>query len=306
MKRAPHFHWSLVLWLLITTTGCSITRFAVDSAADAVVPEAVTAIMQENDLEFIKDAIPGNVKLLEGILKLSPDNKQLNEALSQSFLFYALAFVEEDFQQLKDVDPVHASILSERAKKFYLRGRKHGLQTLVHHKAYMANVFGDFNAFEQALVEMEPEDVPGLVYSGMNWLLAITHSMDSPRETIHIGRIKMMIEKAVELDRKFFFGLPLIAMGAFESSIPPALGGRPDEGKKFFEEALVLSERKFLLAQVMYAERYAVQMLDEELFVSLLNEVLQTPDDVLPNYVLPNVIAKTQAKRLISQKDNLF
>ncbi|MGK5091888.1 TRAP transporter TatT component family protein [Deltaproteobacteria bacterium TL4] len=314
IKRAPVKlpAMSLRYLLLMLSVGfvlssCSFTDFAVNTGAEIVVPGSTRAILEETDLEFVKMAIPANVKLIEGILELSPHNKILNEVLAQSFLFYSLAFVDEEYQKLKFSDQEEqAALFSQRAQAFYLRGRSHGLRIFAEHEKFMTHLFGKLESFEPSLQELEKEEVPGLVYLSMNWLLYITHNMNHPQEIIHIGRIKMMIQRAIDLDESFFYGFPHIAMGAFEASIPQILGGNPEKGKQHFERAIELTNGKFLLAQVMFAQSYAVQMLDETLFDQLLKQVLTAPDDLLKEAALPNAIAKVQARRLIQQKNDLF
>ena len=56
----------------------------------------------------------------------------------------------------------------------------------------------------------------------------------------------------------------------------------------------------------MYARTYAVQMQDQPFFEFLLNRVLQTPSDILPEQRLANQVAKIKAKQLLELTDELF
>jgi len=60
------------------------------------------------------------------------------------------------------------------------------------------------------------------------------------------------------------------------------------------------------MAHVLYANHYARQIFDRELFVSTLEKVLDTPADSVPELTLLNTMAKQQAQRLMEQADDYF
>ena len=84
------------------------------------------------------------------------------------------------------------------------------------------------------------------------------------------------------------------------------LGGNPDISRAHFEKALRITHGKFLMVYVYYARSYAVQTQNQALFEELLNTVMTTPIDVLPEFRLGNAIAKEKAKLLLAKKDDLF
>ncbi|MEE8269532.1 MAG: TRAP transporter TatT component family protein, partial [Nitrospinaceae bacterium] len=63
---------------------------------------------------------------------------------------------------------------------------------------------------------------------------------------------------------------------------------------------------KFLMAKVIYAKTYAVQMQDRDLFKKLLNAVLDARSDILPEQQLANAVAKQKAQKLLESADDLF
>ena len=82
-------------------------------------------------------------------------------------------------------------------------------------------------------------------------------------------------------------------------------GGNPEKGKEYFERALELTDRKFLLIQYNYARSYAVQTNDRALFERLLREVIDA-GDISNDNRLPNKIAARRARRLLAQADEIF
>ena len=86
------------------------------STVGGLVDEGFVAFTEEADLEFAEQALPGNLKLLEVMLKNEPDNRRLLRLASEGYSSYALAFLEDD-------NP-------DRARLLYLRGRDYGLRLL--------------------------------------------------------------------------------------------------------------------------------------------------------------------------------
>jgi hypothetical protein len=60
------------------------------------------------------------------------------------------------------------------------------------------------------------------------------------------------------------------------------------------------------MADVYYAEYYARQTLNRDLFVSTLKRVLETSAQVEPHLTLANTLAQRKAKKLLARVDEFF
>jgi hypothetical protein len=114
------------------------------------------------------------------------------------------------------------------------------------------------------------------------------------------------LNKVIELNARYFYGLPHILAGVGLSARPPLLGGNPDKAKAHFQEALKWGERKFFLAQYAFARYYAVRVQDKELFLTLLREILAGNPQALKETCLINTIIQREAASLIQEADDLF
>ncbi len=94
-------------------------------------------------------------------------------------------------------------------------------------------------------------------------------------------------------------------MGGLETVIPASMGGRPEKGKAHFERAIEISDGKFLMAKVYYAERYAKLAFDKELHDKLLKEVLAA-EPVVEGLTLMNTVAQQRARELLAESDDYF
>jgi hypothetical protein len=115
-----------------------------------------------------------------------------------------------------------------------------------------------------------------------------------------LPKVQSLVERVIELDESFYYGASHTIMGALLTVRPPSLGGKPEEARKHFKKAVELGQGQLLTTYVMYAKNYAKQMYEEELFYQLLNTVLDSPVDSVPELTLVNTLAQRQARELIA------
>ncbi len=88
---------------ILLSSGC-VQTIAVTTVG-GIADDGFSAFTEEDDLDFAEKALPGNIKLLEVMLKNNPDNTRLLLLLSQGYSSYALGFLED-----KDPDRARAFI----------------------------------------------------------------------------------------------------------------------------------------------------------------------------------------------------
>src|SRR5262245_40076807 len=95
---------TLILALaILSTTGCSFKRIAVNKVGDALAGGGTT-FASDDDPELIKAAVPFSLKLMESLLAESPKHRGLLFATSSGFTQYSYAFVQEDAEELEGKD----------------------------------------------------------------------------------------------------------------------------------------------------------------------------------------------------------
>ncbi len=60
------------------------------------------------------------------------------------------------------------------------------------------------------------------------------------------------------------------------------------------------------MTQIYYADQYARKTFDKDLFVSTLENVLDTPADKTPELTLLNTVAHKKAKEMLAEVDDYF
>lgn len=281
MIRAASRLFPFVL-LILFITGC--TRLALN-ATSSLIPNLTRAFFEECDLELAKQSLPAELKLMEGLLKNAPQNKEILTALCMGFTGYAMLFVEEE-------DP-------ERASRLYLRARRYGLRAMG-----MENP--DHQAILARLSTMDKERIEPLFWVTMSWNGWINLNLDKPTALGELSLAQECLNRVIEIDPGYFYGSPYIINGSMLAARPKILGGNAAKAKEFFTKAISESKGRFFLAQYYYAKYYAVRVQDKELFLGLIEEVQQAPLDQLKEACLINSAIKEKMKGLKEIADELF
>jgi len=273
--------------------GCSVQKMAIKYAGD-LFDSGVKAIFSETDYEIAKSSIPANLKLLEAIYNVDPENEKTVILLVQGYTGYAMGFVEDE-------DPHRAGMLYKRAFEYGINFLK------TKSKKFSQSLEGEFDKFEKTLRnEFGKEDVPILFWTAMAWGSYVNLNRDDPDAIGQIPKIEAIVKYSIELDESYFYASGDMFLGVLLSARPKMFGGDPEKGKEYFEKCIKISEGKYLLPYVFYARYYAVQVQDRELFDKLLDHVINSPVDLLKGAELLNIIAKKKAERFKNMAEELF
>ena len=284
-RQAALFVIALVL------TGCSIQRLAIQSLTD-VFENGFESLNEESDLILAEQAIGSNLKTIEGVIRSDPENTRLLFLLARGYTGYALGFVE-------DVD-LH------RAREMYRRGRDYGLRILHRKKAFREALDGSFDNFQRALQTLKDEDTPAVFWTAMGWGSFINLSRDDPDALAQMPKVVAMMRFVLSRNEDYYHGGVHLFFGVWFGSRSTLLGGDPDSSKYHFEQSITIGEGKFLLPYVYYARYYAVQTQDRGLFEELLEKVVATSSDVMPEERLANSISKRKAEMYLEEIDAYF
>ena len=273
--------------LLASLAGCASLM---SSAVEGLAGDLSAAILENPDVDMVRDGAPAFLLLMDGLLKSSPDNPVL---LSQAALLnsaYAGAFVTD----------------GERARLMAAKGRSLAERALCVQRQNSCGVaVRSYEEFEQWTATLTKADVPlayGLATAWAAWMQA---NSDDFNAIADLGKVKHLMNRVAQLHESHDYGGPHLYLGVFETLVPPALGGRPEVGRFHFERALALAEGRYLLTQVLFAEQYARLVFDRALHDELLNEVLAAEIDE-PELILLNAVAKLRAMSLLESADAYF
>ncbi len=290
---------------ILILPSCSFKSIALNITAD-LFEEGQSAFEEEGDLQLAEQSMGANLKVLEALLKSSPDHEGLLVLLSKSYGGYSFAFIEDAYDELKTENETKSSFHKERASRFYLRARDFSFKVLKEDADFKHALQKDFSTFEKSLEGFDREDVPALFWTAYNWGNWINLNLHSPAAIADAPRVERLMNRVLNLDENYFFAGSHIFYGVYYGGRPSMLGGNPSKARNHFEKALKLTKRKILITQVLYAQYYALPTGNEELFEGLLGEVIKADDQIYPEQNLITQIAKKKARRLLARKSDLF
>jgi tetratricopeptide (TPR) repeat protein len=272
----------LVLFLLIAPIGTVVCG----QDATALIGEADQAYDRKGgsfDFNLYETDLRQAITLWEEALPLIPDDQVQTKAhvlncLAQGCFELATGYL--------------ATV--EEKETSYGKGKDYALESLRLDPDFVATE--DVDGFRAAL--RAARDVEAIFWYGndlgryLNYhpLTAITGGMTD---------VLASFERSIELDRNYDGGGPERALAAFLAQVPSILGGDLEQARVHFESALEI-DPDYLENYVNYAEYYAKQKKDWDLFESLLSTALDKGKDpgVMATWPFYNTLSLERAKGL--------
>jgi len=302
-RRGISFCAFLLVLPLISLSGCSIRKIAINKLGDALA-ESGTTFTSDNDPELVKDALPFSLKLIESILAESPKHRALLLAACSDFTQYGYAFVREEADEMEPENLARSLEMRSRARNLFLRARDYGIRGLeTTHPGFGAALGKDPRKTAQ-LAKLD--DVPLLYWTAASWGLAITLSKNEPDLIADQPVVEALVDRALALDEKYDQG----AIHSFLISYEPVRqGGEGDpleRARKHFDRAMELSGGSQAGPLVSMAESVSITRQDRKEFQTLLERALAVDVNVKPEYRLANLVMQRRARWLLSRIDELF
>jgi len=276
-----------LLVVLAGLNGCA--RLTVNS----IIGPTVDNLQRQTDLDLVCEGASSFLLMLDSMISSDPGHMKLMMTATQAFSAYASAL---------DVcgKPERAAIVSAKAKEY-------GLALLINAEQGLESIGTmDPSTLRNALAGLQKKDTARLFWSGNGWATWIRYQEGSPAALADLVRVEQIMLRVIELDETFYHGGAHLFLGAYYGAKPTMLGGKPEESRKHFEKALAMSNREYLPNQVAYAQIYAKMTYNRDLYVQLLQEVIDFPLEKRPDIALANQAAKRMAVQMLNQVDRYF
>jgi predicted anti-sigma-YlaC factor YlaD len=294
---------ALLLACLVLLSGCSVRKFAVNKLGDSLANSGTT-FASDNDPEFVGQAVPFSLKLIEGLLAESPKHRGLLFAAASGFTQYSYVYVQEPSEEIESVDLEKSATLRTRSRNLYLRARDYGLRGLDAKHPGFTTALSENPKF--AVRSAKLSDVPLLYWTAVAWGAAISLSKDHPDLVAQQPQVEALIDRAYALDPTFEHG----AIDQFLISYESARQGTKEDFSErcwmHFDRAVRLSDKQLASPYVSFAETVSVQKQNRAEFESMLHQALSIDPDVRPEWRLSNLIMQRRARWLLSREDELF
>jgi hypothetical protein len=282
MKRT-----TLGILTFLMLTGCASLM---NSATSRLADNLTLAILNQTDLETVRAATPAYLLMIDGLIEGSPDNTELLLAGTRLYSSYTSAFIDDE----------------DRARRLARKSFAYARKALCNEIPKLCDAtISRPDAFLASLANTDVDDVPVLYGFATAWASWIQVNKSDWNALAGLPKLTALFEHCIALDEQFDHGGAHIYLGVLSTQLPPALGGKPEQGRNHFERAIEISAGKNLMIKVLMAENYARLVFNQELHDQLLQSVLSDPAES-PGLTLINNLAKQQASILLAESSDFF
>ena len=281
---------ALAMCLLLASTGLAGCASLVSSAAGGFAENLSSAVLNQDDPETARAAIPSYMVLIDSLLEGDPDNPDMLAAAAELYASYGAVFAD---------DP-------QRAQRLTRKGRNYAQQAMcLNYEPACEWRDLDYDEFVESLAGVEAADADFLYTYGFA-TLAYMRAHSGDWDTLaELPQVEALFDHYLALAGDDADAATHTYMGILLTLRPPALGGRPEEAREHFEKAIEMSNGRDLSAKVEYARGYARLLYERELHDRLLEEVLAA-DPYADGLTLSNVLAQEDARELLASADDYF
>ncbi|MFM9967683.1 MAG: TRAP transporter TatT component family protein [Burkholderiales bacterium] len=285
----------ILLAAALVLAACSPRQLILDGVAEQLAGQGQAS---EEDLVLAREASAFYLKLSESLLRRSPGNLKLTEAVAGGYSRYAYAFVATEAERIESRDAKAAQKLRERAARLYLRAHRHAMAALEQRSPGFAKALASNNP--SLWPRLADEHIGVAYWAAASWGGFISLSKDDPDAVADLPLAVRLAHLAWEKQPNHGNGALASLMGAFESARP---GGSRERATGYFDQAIAAGGGKNAAAYVAKAEGVALPALDRAGFEALLRQALAVSG---ARRDLENEVMRERAQWLLDTADDLF
>ena len=283
-----HMKQALLIGLVaFMLSGCASLM---SSAASGLTDSISDSVLNQDDPETAKAALPTFMVLIDGMIRDNPGDPDLLASGATLYASYGAIFADEE---------ARASRLTTRARSYAQTAM---CEAYAPSCAWPDATYDEFVATLDGIGSRQAEILYTYGFASLVFLRAHSSDWNSLAE---LPQMEALFKRYMEISGDAANSAVYTYMGILLTLRPPALGGEPERAREYFEKAIALTGGRDLGVKVEYAKGYARLLYERELHDRLLAEVLEA-DPYFDGFTLSNVLAKEQAAALMAEADDYF
>jgi len=273
--------------LAFSLSGCAIVM---SSAASGLTDSISDSVLNQDDPETAKAALPTFMVLIDGMIRDNPEDPKLLASGATLYASYGAIFAGDD----------------ERASRLTRRARQYAFDAMCEsYEPACGWRSASYDEFVATLDGIGPKQAEYLYTYGFASLAFLRAHASDWNSLAELPQMEALFQRYMDISGDEVNSAVYTYMGILLTLRPPALGGEPERAREYFEKAIEATGGKDLGVKVEYARGYAKLLYERELHDRLLNEVMAA-DPYQDGYTLSNVLAKEQAEVLLAEADDYF
>ncbi len=265
----------ILLLCLFSLSGCGsfINRMAVKSAG-GMLAKASDEVLTEGNWDIFYYGVPGNLKLMEGLYHISPEDRGVLSGLVKGYAGYAFV-VSETLALNEEYNESEIRPNTRQAIYHYSKAVNYGEQFL---KTYGL----DFDQIQKVSSSKEESsrllgklgtskfELETLFFIGQAYGGLILFNLDDMALIAKRPIVKAIFDYVCQINPDFNRGACDIFYAANLVLTPAMMGGDPNKGQEIFEKAMnKYPENDFI--RVAYMQFFTIPFEEEELFQESFN-----------------------------------
>lgn len=267
---------------VILTASCSTVRNLSLKTASPMFLESTPGMEREASWENFKEGVPANLKLVEGLLAIRPEDESLLVSAAKGYAGYAFAVHETEFlaDKLKEREK---SIHKERALIAYSKAIDYGLRFLQTQGVSFDDLRKATQSKEGVVGLLNDElgnsmtNYEGVVFTAQALGSLINLSRENISLVAQLPIAKGMFDWVCTKSPNIGHGICQIFYGSYEAGRPSMLGGDPEKGKEIFEKFIKENPANWL-GRIAYLQYYVIPMSDEDIYEEQKKELSRLSD----------------------------
>ena len=258
----------LLLALLLSSCGGLVNRIAVKSTG-GILSQASEEVLQEGNWDIFYYGVPGNLKLMEGLYHIVPDDRKVLSSLIKGYAGYAFVVnetlaLDEEYNEF-DVRPNSQQAIINYSKAVtygeeFLNTYGLSYNKLLKSISLKGGVTNLLRQMGTSKFELETLFFVAQAYGGLILFNRDDMSLISKRPMV-----KAIFDYVCELRPNINDGACSVFYAANLVLTPKMMGGDPVEGKKIFQDAMAKFPGNYFI-RVAYLQFYIIPFEEEDLF----------------------------------------
>ncbi len=275
---------------LLAMTGLGGCASLIGNVGAGLGRDLSAGVLDQDDPQTVADGLPAYLLLIDGLLSSSPDNVDLLLSGSSLYGAYAGGFT---------ADP-------ERRKRLALKSEAYARRALcIRSQPLCAAIDQPYDEFTPALERIGPREVAVAHALAVAWAGVLQADTSDWARIADLPRVEALLLRVRDLTPTYDGGSASMYLGVLNCLRPESLGGKPQDGMRYFAEALDASAGRNQMARVLDAQYCARLLFDQQRHDRLLDEVLAA-DPRAPGLTLINTLARKQATDLQASGKDYF
>jgi hypothetical protein len=316
-----------ILSVFFLGSGCSLEKLAADNMAP-VLMKTKDRFNRSSIPQAAREAAPGLLMTLEGILAASPVNEDLLLLKAELNASFAFAFIEEEYRSfMRDDKEAKAKTMLAWANELYGNSSNAARTVIKLHDESVMNVIAQGkpdDILAKLKAEFSKDEVPGVFWLAFSLGAYTNLNLEKGSGvTKNVPKVKALMEWVLETDETYFNGGAHVVLAIMNLALGKSIGGRPDVGKAHLAAVDKITGGQWLMSKVLYCEYYLPQMQtpsgknitdkqrkeqaqmvwDE--YIKTLKGVMNSTEDSA-QFRLQNAVARKRAEDLYYRADDVL